>query len=272
MSPPTKKLKFQQKNIISELAAFQNEIRKIKGEPVVVEEPEPVEEEVQANIDPEPKEEENIDYLEDPFITTQQQNNDEIKKYIRMSERRINDRLERIEQKLNKLLERQVDAQQIIEEEPAIEEQHLIEYEDSRVNPGDLDNRLFPVSDEATFDWFFDNLKEEEYRNNLIARRWPLTRNVNTKTLNIAVKEYLRMHFELTVCVKYSCSGYGSHGTKKKKLDTKTLSVYVFESFNNGFPGIYSYSDISKAIVLFWGRAPDTLNKQNERAIKREIL
>lgn len=258
---------------MQELALFQNQIRKIKGETVNVQiEAEPAAEVIEEEYQ-EP-EEDNIEYLEDPFVnnnsTSQQQNNDDIKKYILASENRINQRLNKIEELLNKVLERQNAAHP--EEEPAMEEQHLVEYiEDTRTNPTDMDNRLFPINDEATFDWFFENLKDEEYRSALIIRRWALTRNVNTKTVNIAVKEFIRMHFDLPVCVKYSCSGYGSHGTKKKKLDTKTLSIYVFECFNSGFPGIHSYSDITKAIVQFWGRAPDTLNKENERAIKREI-
>jgi hypothetical protein len=143
-----------------------------------------------------------------------------------------------------------------------------VEYvDDPKLNSAEID---FPINDEPTFDWFFVNLKGEEFRNELIARRWHLSRNVNTKTLNVAVKEFLKMHFELTVCVKYSCSGYGSHGTKKKKLDSKSLATFVFECFNQAYPGIYSYSEITKAIVQFWGRAPDTLNKANERIIKRE--
>lgn len=215
---------------------------------------------------------EEIEDNEDQFIekapTADNSHFSEIKKLIEMLENRINERFNRIERKIDRILERR-------SSEPAseIEEEHLVEFEEepNRMS-SDSDKRIFPINDEGTFDWFFQNLKDDEYRNNLINRRWNLARNVNTKTVNIAVKEFLKMHFELTTCVKYSCSGYGKNGSKKKKLDTKSLGVFIFECFNVGFPGAYTFTDITKAIVQFWGRAPDTLNKANERCIKRETL
>jgi hypothetical protein len=79
------------------------------------------------------------------------------------------------------------------------------------------------------------------------------------------------MHFDLPVCVKYSVSGFGAHGSIKKKLDSNSLTNYVYECFNRSRPGFHSFQEVSKAIVQFWGRAPDTLNKMNERSIKRDF-
>ena len=250
MSPPVKKSKTSEDS----LENIRNQINKIKAE--AFESENELLEEREDN--------------EDPFIEkepTSESSHAEIKKLVEMSENRINERLNRIERKLDRILERRGASSEIEEEE------HLVEFEEepNRMT-SDSDKRIFPINDEYTFDWFFQNLKDDEYRNSLINRRWNLTRNVNTKTINIAVKEFLKMHFELAICVKYSCSGYGSHGTKKKKLDTKSLGVFVFECFNSGFPGAYTFSDITKAIVQFWGRAQDTLNKANERCIKRENL
>lgn len=78
------------------------------------------------------------------------------------------------------------------------------------------------------------------------------------------------MHFELGVCIKYSISGYGSRGSKKKKVDAPTLVKYTYECFNRVNPGQNSYQDVNKAITQFFGRAPDNYTKSAERNFKRE--
>lgn len=273
MSQPSKKPKLSS-NSEKILQELRSKISKIKQETVIAHEVSA--EEVE---DLQPTEiEDNIEYEEEgnlnagSWVEKESENSqlkEEIKKLIRESENRINIKLNRIESKLNQLLNQQND--QVIEEIP---EEHLDELiEETKLSPSDIDtSKIFPINDEHTFDWFFESLKNDEFRNDLISRRWSLTRNVNTKSLNIAVKEFLQFHFELPVCVKYSCSGYGSRGVKKKKLDSKTLGIFLFECFQQGLPGAYLFNDIIKGIVQFWGRAPDTLNKANDRANKREVL
>lgn len=269
MPPLSKKLKIenppskQSSNVNNELESFQNEIRKIKGltESIASEESSNA---IQYEHD--------YRLVEDPLEETQAGSNDDIKKYIReqieLSEQRIHQRFDLIEQKLNSFLDRQV-AQPVAGSE-AVEE--WIEQEGSLQKDvaGEVDSRIFPIADEDTFDWFFEQLRNEEYRNALISNRWPLARNVSTKSFNVSVKEFLRMHFELPVCVKYSVSGFGAHGMKKRKLESNTLTSFVYECFSIPFPGLHSFQETSKAIVQFWGRAPDCLNKANDRAIKRE--
>lgn len=243
-----------------ELQQFQDEIRRIKGIKV----------------------ENDYDSARDVCVTQiESTDSDEgLKSYIRdqiqQSERRVQKRLDTIEQKLDRLLEAQnLPPVEQIEEEPTVEE-HLVDWVEADpalareevVN--ELDSRLFPIADEGTFDWFFERLRNDDYRNKLIQSRWELTRNVCTKSFQISIKDFLRMHFELTVCVVYSISGYGAHGVKKKKFDSSTLTKYVFECFNRGYPDKHSFQDVSKAIVQFWGRAPDALHKSIERSMKHD--
>ena len=258
MPPPSKKFK---SSVIAELSQFQNEIKKIKGE---IAEKEIADLQDSNEVTKEPVQSEptiNLDQLKSI-----------IKNEIQLSERRILDRIEKVEESLSRLIaERsQSDKSEVEEEVLEVEEEPIVEYLEPEID-SDSFTRLFPIADEQTFDHFFENLKEEDYRTSLINQRWTLTKTVNTKSFNVAVKEFLRLHFDLTVCVLYSCSGYGSHGRKKKKLDTKSLNSYVYECFNLEYPGVYSQSDVSKAIGQFWGRVPDTLHKLSERMIKREI-
>lgn len=277
MPPLSKKIKLITKpdasNVVSELELFQNEIRKIKGLPETV-----VIEDNAIDV----KNEHDYRLQGDPMIESQPNiDGENIKKYIReqirASERRIHQRFDILEQKLNTLFERHlqqpIDEEE--EEEEVIEEEHLVEWieQDSlqqKIDTNDLDCRIFPIADESTFDWFFDKLKDEEYRTSLIQRRCQLTRNVSTKSFNVSVKEFIRLHFDLPVCVKYSVSGFGAHGVRKKKLDANSLTIFIFECFNQSFPGFHSFQEVSKSIVQFWGRAPDTFNKANERANKRD--
>lgn len=276
MSPPAKKIKIHQKvpskaNVIDELRTYQEKIREIKGGTALINTGDPVKDEHDYNDS----------FREDPTIKHQncKQYEDDMKQYlreqIRLSERRILHKLDQLDRKINRLLCRPVQMTTTPEEE-MVEEEHLTEWDDEfydhPVDETDLDNRLFPIADEKTFDWFCDKLHEEEYRNALIQQRWHMTRNLSTKSVNVAVKDFLRMHFDLTVCVKYSVSGFGAHGVRKKKLDFKSLRIYVYECFKRSSSEFYSMQDVSKAIVQFWGRAPDTLNKANERAIKREYV
>lgn len=273
MPPQSKKQKTDSNSSsmkTDELESFQNEIQKIK----TVAEEDDYKEYIFTG-DPLTDSKSNIQTLVD----------DDIRKYIReqirQSENRIIQRCDKIEQKINRLLECQL-SQPIEEEvdddeeEEGIEE-HLVEFVDpdpvdSKVDPSELDSRLFPITDEATFDWFFDKLKDEDYRNALILRRWSLTRSCSPKSVSIAVKDFLKLHFELPVVVKYSISGFGAHGIRKKKLDSNSLIIYVYECFSRSLPSFHTYQDISKAIVQFWGRAPDNLNKANERALKRDMI
>lgn len=267
MPPTAKKIKFIDKSEIKaascsidvELQQFQDEIRRIKG--IKVEKDDASAKDVICESQAEP-----ADFDGDLKAYLHEQ--------IQKSEWRVMKRLDTIEQKLDRLLEAQHTANQI-EDEPTVEE-HLVEWVEAE--PGlpregsvnELDSRLFPIADESTFDWFFERLRNEDYRNKLIQSRWQLTRNVSTKTFQISIKDFLRMHFELTVCVKYSVSGYGARGVKKRKFDSATLTKYVYECFNRGFPEVYTFQDVSKAIVQFWGRTPDSLHKSIERSNKHD--
>jgi hypothetical protein len=214
----------------------------------------------------------------------------DIKRYIReqvkMSERKILSKMDRIERKLNQLLALQgsnVDSDSdekpdMSAEQPYEEEEHIIEEyvnDDLEDNLGQIDeysSLIFPIADEDTFDYFFLKLKNDEYRSTLVNKRWALTRNVGTRSFNVSVKDFLRMHFDLSVCIKYSISGFGSRGSKKKKVDSKTLTFYVYECFNRSQPNIYTLDDVSKAITQFWGRSQDTYTKMHDRALKRELI
>jgi hypothetical protein len=162
-------------------------------------------------------------------------------------------------------------VQPVEENDSLIEEEHLIEYiNENEEAVEEFSNEMFPINDEGTFDWFMNRLKDEEFQNNLISTRWHLTRDCGTRSFNVSIKDFLKFHFDLSVVIKYSVSGYGSRGTKKKKLDAKTLSKYVYECFNRAQPGINSYQDVCKAVTQFWGRSPDNYAKTFERSIKKE--
>lgn len=252
-----------------ELLTFQNEIRKIKGLPESL---------ASENTSNSVQNEHDYRLAEDPFneCHVDSDNNDDVRKYIRiqiqLAEKRIHKRFDILEQKLNSLLNQQIG--QTADESEIVEE--WIEQEGSQRNyssrhSAEVDTRIFPIADEDTFDWFFDQLKGEIYRNALITSRWALTRNVSMRSFNISVKEFLLMHFELPVCVKYSVSGFGAKGIKKRKLDSNSLITFVFDCFNMAFPGIHTLQETSKAIVQFWGRCPDNFSKANDRAVKREF-
>lgn len=205
MSPPFKKMKIvsqpaKSSSVLDELQMFQNEIHKIKSSTT---------EQLVAETVPD---EHNYDIS--PVITQpskyqeNEHKDDEIKKIIRdqvlTSENRIQLRLDKLEQKLNRLLECLLPGT-----EEDIPEEHLLEFAEENEetqhleNDEELDRRIFPITDEATFDWFFGRLRDGDYRESLISRRWQLTRTVSTKSFNISVKDFLRLHFELTVCIKY---------------------------------------------------------------------
>ncbi|KAL7050389.1 hypothetical protein ACKWTF_004060 [Chironomus riparius] len=212
----------------------------------------------------------------------------DIKRYIReqvkISERKILLKMDRIERKLNQLLAlngSNVDSDS--DEKPDISGDIIEEYvnyeleENDELDQGhgqidEFSSLIFPIADEGTFDWFMLKLKDEEYRSILVNKRWTLTRNVGTRSFNVSVKDFLRMHFDLSVCIKYSVSGFGSRGSKKKKVDSKTLTFYVYECFNKSQPNIYTMDDVTKAITQFWGRSQDTYTKMHDRALKRELI
>lgn len=269
-------------SVSDELQSLQNEISKIKGTSDA--KSDAVED--SDNVDSS-KVEESYLLVEETVVGNKSQlcsenQFEDLKKFIRdqirLSERRVQNRCDIIEGKLNRLLERQ--AAQSGEEEEFFEEEHLFEVieEGSQlpkiyqpVEVSEADCRIFPITDETSFDWFFDNLKSEEYRNSLIQRRWNLTRAVNMKSLRISVKDFLLMHFDLAICIKYSVSGFGAHGSRKRKLDSNSLTIFVFGCFSRSNPGVHSFSDISKAIVQFWGRTPEYFNRATERAVKQEL-
>lgn len=255
--PPVKKIKIQklQSDQFKELMIYRDEIKKLT-----------------SSKDIEPPQE--IEYIVDD-------NDDDIKIFIqneiRESEMRINQRLDKLDRKLNLLLEKFVDNYQEEEEESQVDEvqeEHVIEYiqeNDDSSTVDELSPQIFPITDEGTFDWFMTRLKDENYRNSLIASRWELAKNVGTRSFNVAVKDFMLMHVELAVCIKYSVSGYGSRGTKKKKLDAPTIVKYVFECFNRVNPGANSYQEVSKAVTQFWGRSQDNFSKTTVRSVKREL-
>lgn len=272
MPPQTKKIRLINNSI--ELLGFQNEIRKINNLGT-------------DECNEKSRNDNNYSYIEEDEETDEGNDNTEIKRFIRgqikQSERKIRElierRIDRLERKINRLLEKKFEnndtsnIDHIDKEQDFDEEEHLIEY----VNEGEdqtdeLNHQIFPICDENTFDWFMERLKDEQYRENLVCRRYKLTRDVGMKSFNVSVKDFLLMHFQLAVCIKYSVSGYGSRGTKKKKLDSPTLTKYIFECFNKTQPGINTYHDVSKAITQFWGRSNDTFTKANERLIKREMI
>lgn len=238
---------------------------------------------------------ENVHVMDDPLIeaiqTSDDQSDQAMKEYIRgqikISERKILMKMDRIERKLNQLLGLKGDAgnndasetdEKIFMNDEMYEEEHILEeyvndeMEESHGTIDEYSSLIFPINDEQTFDWFMLKLKDDEYRNNLINKRWTLTRNVGTRSFNVSVKDFLRMHFELAVVIKYSISGFGSRGRKKKKVDSKTLSIYVYECFERSSPNTYKMDEVSKAITQFWGRSQDTYSKMHDRALKRELL
>lgn len=271
MPPPSKRVKVNAKaeeveKVDNELETFKNEIRKIKGLG-----------DSTGNETPN-----TITYQHDYRLVDQQTNKsqldlaakEDIKKYIReqitAAEKRIYQRFDRMEQKLDNLIERLTPQQ--IEEQEVLEDWPDQEGNAQKSHVAEVDSQIFPILDEETFDWFFEQLRDDECRDAFINSRWQLSRTVSTKTVNVSVKEFLRKHFELSLCVKYSISGFGAHGVKKRKLDSLSLSNFVYECFNIAFPQRYTYKEINKAIVQFWGRAPDSLNKLREREIKRETI
>lgn len=284
MPPASKKLKLSETanssvTINDELQSLQNEINKIKetGSPVEDHDEIVINNKLNSSyviVD------ESIIHSKNLESSNENQF-EELKKFIRdqirLSERRIQNRFDIIEGKLNRLLDRQ--TAQSGEEEEFIEEEHVYEVDDNAHQPtfhqsvevSEQDFKIFPICDEQTFDWFFDRLKNEDYRNSLIQRRWNLTKTVNMKSLKISVKDFLLMHFDLSVCIKYSISGFGAHGIRKKKLDSNSLNIFVYECFNLSSPDQNPFPEISKAIVQFWGRTPEYLSRANERAVKHEF-
>ncbi|KAG5677352.1 hypothetical protein PVAND_007116 [Polypedilum vanderplanki] len=251
MTSNNKRIKLEIKH--SELNKFRDEIKKI----TIVNE-----NEIQET---------NFKESNDPLVVNKEHS--DIKEYIRdqirQSEQRVQKRLDFIEHKLNILLERIDSDKQYglsILSENDNEDKILEEFveEDSVVIQDEFNSQIFPIADEETFDWFLTQLSDENYREILTSHRWHLTKNCGTRSFNVSVKDFIRMHFELAVCIKYSVSGYGSRGTKKKKFDSQSLIKYVYECFNKSQPGVHSYQEVSKAIINYWGRSPDTYAKSGE--------
>lgn len=205
-----------------------------------------------------------------------------IRQQIQLSELKILARMEVIERKLDQLLA----LKSCVTEQPDQndneshyeQEEHIIEEyisDDPAVDHADEPddyNNTFPITDEDTFDLFMLKMKDPAYRNTLVNQRHHLTRNCGTRSFNVSVKDFLRMHVDLAVCIKYSISGYGSRGTKKKKVDGKTLAVYVHECFNRSQPDMCTIDQVTKAITQFWGRSQDTFTKMHDRTLKKDSL
>lgn len=278
MQPPEKKLKLQIKTFTmktDELISFRNEIKKIN-------EIKKTKEEVSKSV---------INEMDENTNDYEHDRTDDIKEFIRyqigLSEKRINIRLDKIESKINKLLEIKSDVGSvvIIDEEHNDEsfetdhEEHIIEEYVNENENDDVDDNaideyssdIFPISDESSFDWFFARLKDDSFRANLVNQRWELTKNVGLRSFNVSVKDFIRFHFNLAVCTKYSVSGYGGRGSKKKKFDSQTLTSFIHDCFEKSYPGIHTMQDVSKAITTFWGRSQDTFNKSILLKKEREI-
>jgi hypothetical protein len=90
---------------------------------------------------------------------------------IRESENRINQKLEKIERKLNLLIEKFIDDYQEeedsqVDDDEEMTEEHVIEYIQETVEEppaivDELSNQIFPISDKDTFDWFMERLRDE---------------------------------------------------------------------------------------------------------------
>lgn len=243
---------------LKELKVYRDEIKKLKPS-----------REIEDELRVELSEDEEVDSDLKAFIQTQ----------ISDSEARINTRLDNIDKKLNLLLSKLIeDYQESEQEDPLgedeIQEEHIIEYvhdiEEQATIVDEYSSQLFPITEEEFFDYFMNRLKDETYRQNLVNARWELAKHVGSRSFNVSVKNFLVMHFDLEVCVKYSVSGYGSRGSRKKKLDAPTLVKYVYECFNRVNPNVHSYQEVSKAITSYWGRSQDNLTKIIERTVKRE--
>lgn len=260
MASPAKQMKLElDPEELIELQGFQDQIRKIKGLP-----------DREATLE--------HDYNVAGETSAHQTTEEDIKTFIReeiqQSERRIQTQLDCIEMKLNQIIQH-LSVPEITQVEDLVEEE-VAEYLDGNeleAIPEDsiqMDRKIFPISDEVTFEWFFEKLKDDSYRDALIERRWHLTKRLEKKSFNSSVKAFLKTHFDLSICVGYSVSGYGSHGTKKKKFDSETLTTYVYECFNRLSPDVHSEKEVYKALLSFWGRASDNLSKTIKSKLKHE--
>lgn len=196
------------------------------------------------------------------------------RKEFKAAEVRIHRRIDDVENKLDtimKMLE-QIQQQQSSYEALEVEtlsnapcassqdeDQQLIEIVDMEKSE-ELD---FPIADEDTFEWMQSMLADETFRANLVEKRSQIVRGLSFKTLMVAVKQFLLHHFELECVTKYSCSGYGAHGTRKKKANSKLIAQWIYECFlREDIDTTLTIVDIMKCVVQFFGRAPDMYNKR----------
>lgn len=273
---PAKKVKLSQNTVLNDLASIRLQIKNIKSGKIgkiekkmpkseVVEDDDPTDDERNFLIESSEK----IEPAEETSLVT--------KKNLLSAENRIHRRIDALEVKIDKILDMLLTqnpqvSYEVLESENMTnesqeEEQHILEsLELEKV----VDEYQFPINEEEHFEWFQANLSNDTYRANLVDKRSYLVKGLSFKTLMVAVKQFLLHHFELEVCTKYSCSGYGSHGSKKKKLNSKLIGLFVFESFTRENVENISYADIMKCVVQFFGRAPDMYNKKLNRDLKQE--
>jgi hypothetical protein len=276
MSTPAKKFKPEQKDVLKDLDLMQKKIAAIKNEAKLEES---MDDEVyvcaddQGDIILEEVVNESNEHLE--FEETIDVN------YILAAEQKIHNRINTIEGKLDQilsLLRRNVqpstrtslresdisnmrECEEVIEEITHIEEDHqFIEID----NVERLDD-MFPISDTATFDWFMTRIAKASSRRTLVQQQSGLIKTLSFKTLPIAVKHFINAHVELKIAIEYSVSGYGHHGKKKKKVDANVWALYIHDSFVSSEIIRYNVKEINKAVVQYFGRAPDVYGRRFQK-------
>lgn len=274
MSQPTKKIKLSRSNPLTDhLNSIRSQIKNIQSgktaskKPIISAKDETDDDELQLVY----SEEEVMDFPKEPPSAD--------RKYFKAAEARIHRRIDTLEGKLDtimKTLEHIQNQQQgydALEMETAAETAPFRSQDDEQFieifDMEKVEECEFPIVDEEHFEWFEMILADDNHRANLVEKRSHLVKGLSFKTMMVAVKQFLLQHFELEVCTKYSTSGYGSHGTKKKKVNAKLICTFVTECFLREDVETTT-TDIMKCVVQFFGRAPDMYNKRQLRIMKQE--
>lgn len=201
--------------------------------------------------------------------------------YILTAEQKLHERINKIENKIDQILQilrneqgnssspidtTHCDSSLPLDENQPEETQQYIEID----NIERLDE-MFPISDTATFDWFMTKISRPNSRKSLVEQQASLVRSLNFKTLAIAVKHFINAHVELKVVVEYSVSGYGHHGKVKKKVSASAWASYIHETFTYSYINEYPMKSIHKAVVQYFGRAPDVYGRNKKRGKNDEL-
>lgn len=289
MSQPAKKLKLTGNHALNDLASIRMQIKNIKSGKVEKKssESEVAVVEVDSNDDVTFLiENTEIDVIEEEieapvtksYFTPSAEAR--IHRRIDAMENKLSKETTAINQKLNKIMNM---LSQIIQQgtsyealdaenmsasgQSQVEEEHVFEsFDVEKVD----DDCQFPITDEEHFEWFQTSLSSDSFRLGVVEKRAHVVKGLSFKTLMVAVKQFIMLHFELEVCTKYSCSGYGSHGTKKKKVNSKLIGLFVFDCFTKEGVENVTYNDVMKCVVQFFGRAPDMFSKRMNRDLKQE--